>query len=623
MVRIKDRIVSRYYATPRQYDVVVYTESGHYYAKDEKGNTICIDSPTACLQEAVDRVAQLGGGRILVRRGTYYPTKTVAIPDGIKLIIEGEGDSTVFRYTDSFTLFFHTSRNPTWTSVLSFRNFKVDRSGSGGNKANIIYVLYALYDEYDNITIVDDYREVAEDVGLYGRNSIVSIVRNSRFFNKASPVWFHSYLVHIHSNYARNTSLIGFAAGHLLPESVFGYKQPPGYPLDGLVVIENNMCIDCGRRDEAYAVDNEGGNPYTYGTGIIRDNTLISQDYSIQNAGIICVNVDKCYIENNTVNINSYGPAVNMVWKNVRSSLIRIKGNKIRANILSNSIPFGVSVDRAVIDDNDIDITVTADGSDTSSINWGMKLEAYYLIFTRNKITYNYPKSLYNQRYFVSLNGYMKKIILKDNYISVTYPQNILTSYGIDLEDNVSKNVEFVDIENNIIAFSAGRPLSVNTWGTYQTPPLVKIVGNKFYSGSSTNILIGVRANSTVKTVVFGNTLEGGVSGLSLYADSGLTPTLIFLHRDMPIVTASPNITIRYTNRNSGMATFSGDGVITQFKIMHGLISTPSRVLVTPASENAARQFYITADSTYIYVNYLTAPPAGTNNVVLYWYAEV
>jgi hypothetical protein len=75
--------------------------------------------------------------------------------------------------------------------------------------------------------------------------------------------------------------------------------------------------------------------------------------------------------------------------------------------------------------------------------------------------------------------------------------------------------------------------------------------------------------------------------------------------------------------RNGGTATFSGNGSTTQFTIAHGLATTPSKVIVVPQSADAVGSFYVTADSTYIYVNYITAPPSGTNNVVLWWYAEV
>jgi len=74
--------------------------------------------------------------------------------------------------------------------------------------------------------------------------------------------------------------------------------------------------------------------------------------------------------------------------------------------------------------------------------------------------------------------------------------------------------------------------------------------------------------------------------------------------------------------KNIGKATFSGDGATTQFKIAHGLGSLPTLVVVTPASSDAKGNFYVTVDNTYIYVNYSTAPPAGTNNIQLYWYAQ-
>ena len=78
-----------------------------------------------------------------------------------------------------------------------------------------------------------------------------------------------------------------------------------------------------------------------------------------------------------------------------------------------------------------------------------------------------------------------------------------------------------------------------------------------------------------------------------------------------------------YVTENSGEYITSGDGTTTQFSIPHGLVSTPSRVLVTPCSLDATGTMYVTVDSTNIYVNYSTAPPTGTNNVCLYWWAEV
>ena len=73
----------------------------------------------------------------------------------------------------------------------------------------------------------------------------------------------------------------------------------------------------------------------------------------------------------------------------------------------------------------------------------------------------------------------------------------------------------------------------------------------------------------------------------------------------------------------SGTATFSGNNLSTQFTITHDLIATPSNVQVTPRSEDASGDFYVTADSSNIYVNYLSAPPSGTDNIKLNWNAKV
>jgi len=75
--------------------------------------------------------------------------------------------------------------------------------------------------------------------------------------------------------------------------------------------------------------------------------------------------------------------------------------------------------------------------------------------------------------------------------------------------------------------------------------------------------------------------------------------------------------------KSAGTATFSGDGTTTQFSIAHGLVSTPTKIQVTPMTADAASDFYVTADDTNIYVNYKSAPPSGTDNLKFSWYAEV
>jgi hypothetical protein len=75
--------------------------------------------------------------------------------------------------------------------------------------------------------------------------------------------------------------------------------------------------------------------------------------------------------------------------------------------------------------------------------------------------------------------------------------------------------------------------------------------------------------------------------------------------------------------KNSGVATFSGDGKKVSFSFAHGLTSTPKIVIVTPGSTDAKGDFYVTYDAKNITITYGSAPPSGTNNVILIWYAEM
>jgi len=132
------------------------------------------------------------------------------------------------------------------------------------------------------------------------------------------------------------------------------------------------------------------------------------------------------------------------------------------------------------------------------------------------------------------------------------------------------------------------------------------IIANKFISGGS-----GVTYATTVPTHVLVQQNDFIDASATVHADILAEPTNIIRRN------------IGYTTENSCTATFSGDGTTTQFSIAHGLVSEPSKVQVTPMTEDAAGDFYVTKDATNIYVNYLSAPPSGSNNVELSWYAEV
>lgn len=74
----------------------------------------------------------------------------------------------------------------------------------------------------------------------------------------------------------------------------------------------------------------------------------------------------------------------------------------------------------------------------------------------------------------------------------------------------------------------------------------------------------------------------------------------------------------------TGKATFSGNGITTDFLIPHGLasISAGTFYLVGTGSVGAQGWTDLSIDTTNIIVHYDVAPPTGVNNIVLTWAAR-
>jgi len=114
---------------PDPYDAMVFTESGangqHYYAMDSVGHIFCIDSPTACLQEATNYVlSKPTGGRVYIRAGDYYlapllsgqAVVSATIPYNAALIVEGDGDATRIHLPQNNS----TANNNAWLFSLGW-----------------------------------------------------------------------------------------------------------------------------------------------------------------------------------------------------------------------------------------------------------------------------------------------------------------------------------------------------------------------------------------------------------------------------------------------------------------------------------------------------------------------
>jgi len=97
---------------PHEYDVLVYQEGGHVYAKDRNGNVICVDSPTACIQEAVNYIASFSRGRIHISRGVYnLNNNPVNINNLSDIIIDGDKptieNTVITMYGDQYNYNMH------------------------------------------------------------------------------------------------------------------------------------------------------------------------------------------------------------------------------------------------------------------------------------------------------------------------------------------------------------------------------------------------------------------------------------------------------------------------------------------------------------------------------------
>ena len=83
LIRPVDRKEFEERTFPHEYDVLIYTDGNHYYAKDEYGNIICVDSPTKCLQEGINY------GRHIYIKGIFDLTNPINITSGKVIYIDG------------------------------------------------------------------------------------------------------------------------------------------------------------------------------------------------------------------------------------------------------------------------------------------------------------------------------------------------------------------------------------------------------------------------------------------------------------------------------------------------------------------------------------------------------
>jgi len=564
---------------------IIFTDGSKYYAKN--GDTGMIEYSDADVSNLLQNVINVlyqryGGGRIFIKRGIYYPTKTVNIPDGISLAIKGEGSNTVLRYTSRFILFIHDPSSPTWTSNIAIRNFKVDRSGSGENNTDIILLKYARSVVVEGLEIVDDYRNVDGDGAITGFNNFNVVVRGNRIFNKSYGIYIGGLNVHIYDNYVENTGKVGIASMGLWNNTAWGLKLPSGYGTGGVIVIESNALVDCGRADECLAID-YSGYPPDRSVGVIRDNIVITKNYSTYYVFSLA-NADAVYVERNRVNVQC-----NRVFEGATSGNNKLVfiNNIIDAACFWNLANLQSKI--IMFKGNGINYVHMA-GSDIVGTLFG--LTGDFIVFRDNDM-------------YVNMNGYR------------TY-QVIAVVERTPLEKPLTMTI----LDNRLYVSSCFDVIWLRVYNQYTGQlfkPILIAKRNNIWGSGQWTFNIGFRSSGDMLYIIGRENIVTNIPySIQLSADSGLNP-VVYLDVDVNSVGVSAGaVNIFYLKKNSGTATILAGN--TRVTVNHRLASTPTKIQITPLGQPPGKLWVENITSTSFDIVTDTAP---TVNLIISWYAEV
>jgi len=624
---------------PREYNVMVYTDGSHYYARDQMGNTICQDSPTACLQESVNYLAQFGGGRIFIRRGVYNISGSgsylpsgepvvVNIPDGIKLIIEGEGSNTIIKHTLGYHLFIHLHagvyKESTWTSELIFRNFKIDRSQASVYRwmITVNYARKFIVDgiEYEGVLSGTQPNFVGDTV-IQGINNIYAEVRNCRLRGAGYGVWVFAYNSHIHDNYGELLAQEGFSGAGLLPN----FNLPPGFTPGGVTVIENNACVDCALNEAAYAVDYGGNNPLVPNSiGIIRNNIIQAINYTVINP-IGGVNVDTLIIEGNRI-IGNMGVAFAVSSSDkiyIRKNHVSMTGQPVATYNQAYVLTWGGSSNNPTLidfSDNYIDATMS------SSVNYS----AFYpfgtvgsLLIRNNVLNFNYQ---YNRGMSTIINGYrgVSSFVFEGNIVASSasggwFGALILISENPTLYVRVRNNRVWINHTNYPGALIG---INMNNSYTGADVPFVDVSNNYVYNNVNAGNIVSLNFQNSANLLYLKlrRNLTRNISNKAYINSvaSGLTPNIVVdSELDNPLANLPSGVTFKFMHNSKGVATIATN--TTSVTVNHGLVCTPSKVLVTPLGQPYGSIWVSNITDTSFDINVSTAP---TSDLPIAWYAE-
>jgi hypothetical protein len=623
---------------------MVFTENGHYYAMTDTGNIFCIDSPTACLQEAVNYVAQFGGGRVHIKRGVYnisgygatFTTSSgttwyavVKIPDGIKLTIEGEGSNTVIVNPTGYDLFIHDwgqNVTPTWTSELVFRNFKIDRSQPSPNYIGIFDINYARKYIVDGIEYVGNLSgtqpNFVGDTVIQGINNIYAEVKNCRLHGAGYGVWVFAYNNHIHDNYGELLAQESFSGAGLVPN----FNLPDGFTAGGVTVIENNACVDCALNEAGYAVDYGSNNPFVPNSiGIIRNNILQTINYTAISA-IGGVNVDTLIIEGNRI-IGNMGLAFGVSSSDkiyIKNNHVSMTGQPVSANNQAYVLTWGGPSNNPTLIDfsnNYIDATMSSSISYPAFNPFGT---VGSFLIRNNVLNFTYQ---HNGGVGSVINEYkgVTRFVFEGNIVNVSIASGGWFGQLIQISENPTF---YVRVRNNRVSINntnyPGALISITMNNSYTGAdvPFADVSNNYVYNSVNTGniVFLYFQGSSNLLYLKLRRNLTRNMSNQAYIVSvaSGLTPTIIAESElANPLANLPSGVTLNFLHSSRGVATIASGS--TSVTVNHGLVCTPSRVLITPLGQPSGNLWVSNITSTSFTINISSAPSA---NLSVAWVAE-
>jgi hypothetical protein len=572
-------------------DVVVYTQNGNYYAVSHDGTTICTGSPTACIQEAINYVINNKTiGVVLIRSGIYTVSSEVLIADSTprsySVTIVGDHSATIQTTTPTITPGYNNG-------ILHFYSL------GGVKEINI---------EGLNLSLTDSSKSFWNVISIeLGGNATAPQTWRIRIRGNRIT---SNYQVSSSGNYTQGIMYLSREVGS-------GYSP---VPVDFDVWIENNRIVGTGA---GISVANGTMQGPASGRVVVRNNFIDTQwtAYSPN---------DCIWVFGNANNINPQYFIPDVI----------IEGNTA-LNPGDTSIEVAQAID-AVIRGN------TANGPIHLSYNWINGIVENNTVYGGNKIvglgawasgtspsyirnTIIQGNSLYNAglSVYLDLSQLSSPIdigpisILNNNILieNVTLSSGLI---GIQVQSSNWSNQPKVLIQGNNIRFNNVNANSNAITGiAYSAPQAVVDVSHNaldFTGVTNATSIIGIQVNNGYPAFIRNNIIKGSTQWLYVNYYGPYYAS----HNYVDNTNVNTNGTTVYFRRNIGYLTeASGTATIasgsTSVTVNHGLVCTPSKVLITPLGQPSGNLWVSNITSTSFTINISSAPSA---NLPIAWYAE-